>query len=446
MKNFRTGLKELRRYPTALFGGAIILTLIIIAVYAVIYLPVGRAIQLWRAGEGVWANNPRNASPVLLNWLPGNNYPETVVVASDDAEAEKKVERHSDNFAEITITLPVEYDYDGFPREVRIFFENRYEKSRPHASLSLVTPDGRELELNELSPGKNSVYVVSQDDDLQDRLGEGPNVGLFRRPDVEEDTPLKGQYTLRVKGLVFEPEGDINARAVVYGQVDGLAGTDHKRRDIMVALLWGTPVALAFGVLAALGSTLSTLVIAAIGVWYGKWVDALIQRLTELNSILPVLPLLVLIGMLYSRSIWVMLGVVIALGVFSLGIKVYRAMLLPARNAPYIEAARAYGAGDLRIIFRYLIPRVLPVIVPQLVTLIPSYVFLEATLALLGLGDPLLPTWGKVLQDAFREGALSNGYYYWVLGPALLLMFTGLGFAMVGFAMDRIFNPRLRGR
>jgi peptide/nickel transport system permease protein len=140
-----------------------------------------------------------------------------------------------------------------------------------------------------------------------------------------------------------------------------------------------------------------------------------------------------------------MLGVVIALGVFSLGIKVYRAMLLPVRNAPYIEAARAYGAGNMRIVFLYLTPRVVPVIVPQLVTLIPSFVFLEATLALLGLGDPLLPTWGKVLQDAFQQGALYKGYYYWVLGPAFLLMFTGLGFAMLGFALDRIFNPRLRG-
>lgn len=93
-----------------------------------------------------------------------------------------------------------------------------------------------------------------------------------------------------------------------------------------------------------------------------------------------------------------------------------------------------------------MVPRVIPVLVPGFVTLIPSFVFLEASLAILGLGDPVLPTWGKVLNDAQQNGALYKGYFYWVLGPAVLLMITGLGFAMIGLSMDRIFNPRLRER
>jgi peptide/nickel transport system permease protein len=94
---------------------------------------------------------------------------------------------------------------------------------------------------------------------------------------------------------------------------------------------------------------------------------------------------------------------------------------------------------------RYLVPRIIPLMVPQLVVLIPSFVFLEASLAVLGLGDPTLPTWGKILNDAYFNAALYNGFYYWVLLPAFLLMLTGLAFAMLGFSLDRIFNPRLRG-
>ena len=109
-----------------------------------------------------------------------------------------------------------------------------------------------------------------------------------------------------------------------------------------------------------------------------------------------------------------------------------------------LAAARAYGAGNLRIVLAYMLPRAVPVLLPQFVTLIPSFVFLEATLDIVGLGDPLLPTWGKVLDDAYRAGALFGGYYYWVLQPAALLMLSGLGFAMLGFALDRVFNPRLR--
>ena len=59
-------------------------------------------------------------------------------------------------------------------------------------------------------------------------------------------------------------------------------------------------------------------------------------------------------------------------------------------------------------------------------------------------GDPVLPTWGKVVNDAYANGALYKGYYYWVLAPSVLLMLTGAGFALVGFALDRVFNPRLR--
>ena len=71
--------------------------------------------------------------------------------------------------------------------------------------------------------------------------------------------------------------------------------------------------------------------------------------------------------------------------------------------------------------------------------------YLRSARAVIGLGDPVLPTWGKVLRDAYQGGALYRGYYYWVLEPAVFLMATGLAFAMLGFALDRIFNPRLRG-
>ena len=86
----------------------------------------------------------------------------------------------------------------------------------------------------------------------------------------------------------------------------------------------------------------------------------------------------------------------------------------------------------------------IPLLIPGLVSAVPAFVFLEASLAVLGLGDPVLPTWGKIIEDANSNGALYRGYYYWILEPAVLLMITGLGFAMLGFALDRIFNPKLR--
>jgi peptide/nickel transport system permease protein len=216
------------------------------------------------------------------------------------------------------------------------------------------------------------------------------------------------------------------------------------RRDLMLPLLWGVPVALAFGLLASMGTSILTMIIAAIGAWYGGWVDELIQRITEVNLVLPFFAILIMIGTFYSRSIWVILGATILLSIFTGAIKGYRAIFLQVKESMYIEAARSYGASNTRIIFLYLIPRMIPLLIPSLVQSIPAFVFLEASLAVIGLGDPVLPTWGKIIQDANSNGALYKGYYYWVLEPAVLLMITGLAFAVLGFALDRIFNPKLR--
>jgi len=98
----------------------------------------------------------------------------------------------------------------------------------------------------------------------------------------------------------------------------------------------------------------------------------------------------------------------------------------------------------MRIVFRYLLPRIVPVLLPTFVTMVPSFVFLEASISVLGLGDPVLPTWGKIINDAQTNDALYKGMYYWVVEPAVLLMVTGFAFSMLGYALDRVFNPRLR--
>ena len=104
---------------------------------------------------------------------------------------------------------------------------------------------------------------------------------------------------------------------VLHGQVYGLAGTDQARRDLVVPLLWGAPIALAFGLIASFGTSIITMVIAAVGTWYGGWVDELIQRMTEINIVLPFISILIMIGTFYSRSIWVILGATILLSIFT---------------------------------------------------------------------------------------------------------------------------------
>ncbi len=442
----RRTLSALSRYPSAIAGLLIIAALVLLSIYTVIAIPYSEAIRLWRGGEGVWLETPRNALPSWVNLFPGVNLPDTLILDTESDLVTKTRQAVSDGMTDIITTFTFDYTADEFPQEISLFLTSKYDQKRPLVSLTWLTPDGREIRVADVTVERSATVRFSQESKLERRLkGLKPEIGLFADPEAGDDPkPLQGVYQLVAAGLAFEDESDVDARLVIYGQVYGLAGTDHRRRDLTLALMWGTPVALAFGLLAAVGSVVSTLIIAAIGVWFGNLIDAVIQRVTEVNMILPGLPILIMIGAFYSRSIWVMLGVVILLGIFSPGIKSYRAIFLQVKESPYIEAAQAYGAGNFRIIFLYLIPRIIPILVPQFVVLIPSFVFLEATLAVLNLGDPVLPTWGKVLSDARTNGALYQGHYYWVLEPAALLLLSGLGFAMVGFALDRIFNPRLR--
>ncbi len=444
MKNFIDNIKQ---FPSAILGSIMIILLVALAIYVVISIPYSEAIYEWRGSEEIQGTAPRNARPTYVNWFRTKKYSETIIIDSTNPEdeVEKTVTEVTTDMWDIQMVFKFDYPFDDFPQELQVILTSVYKEKSPFVTLTWFTPGGEKIKVADITAKKHEVVRF----DLQDKLvrkldGVLPRIGLLRVPDEEPYKVQKGTYELHVDTIVFEEGSDIEAKFVSFGQVHGLAGTDHRRRDLLLPLLWGAPIALSFGFLAAIGTTFTTMFIAAIGVWFGGLTDEIIQRITEIYMLLPFLPILIMVGVFYSRSIWTMLWVVILISLFGAGIKNFRAIFLQIKEAAYIEAARSYGAGNWRIINRYLVPRIIPILIPGLVSAIPSYVFLEASLAVLGLGDPILPTWGKVINDAQMQGALYNGYYYWVLQPAVLLMITGLSFAMIGFALDRIFNPKLR--
>jgi peptide/nickel transport system permease protein len=450
MNSVKRFFTELLQYPSAFIGMIYIVGLILFSIYVVIALPYDNAIALWRGDENTWYKTPRTAQPKWVNWFRKEDLPETFSFNSAELP-ETKTEEFSNGTNKILISFPFEYNSELFPQEVSIYFKSQYDSKQPFVNVKLITPDGRTINLNSFSIGRTYTYRLSQDQKLQRKFfGISPEKGIFVDPTLDNDDPtllkaVPGTYEIIVEGVAFEETSSLDAEVIVFGHVYGWAGTDHRRRDISIALMWGAPVALTFGLLSALGTTIITMIIAAVGTWYGGWIDEVIQRITEVNLILPFLSILIMIGTFYSKSLWVMLIAVILLSIFGGAIKGFRAVFLQIKEAPYVEAARAYGASNWRIIMQYLVPRIVPLLIPQLVILIPANVFLEASLNIINLGDPVLPTWGKLIQNGVANGALTQGYYYWVLEPAFVLLVTGLSFALVGFSMDRIFNPRLRG-
>jgi peptide/nickel transport system permease protein len=265
---------------------------------------------------------------------------------------------------------------------------------------------------------------------------------LYAVPHADKPLALKGTYQLILDGYTFEKGSDIDAKLVILGEVYGWGGTDYLRRDLLIPLLWGMPFALLIGLVGASVTTVLSMILAAVGVWYGGWIDTLIQRLVEANMILPVIAICVMLYAYFHIGIWVILWIIVILNVFGSPIKSYRAALLQVKNAPFIESALAYNASNGRIIFHYLIPRILPTLFPQFVAMIPSYVFLEATLGIFGVTSSN-PTWGSVIYSAIRYWG-NWGNAFWVLEPISLVLLTGLAFSMLAFALERIFNPKLK--
>ncbi|MEM3578944.1 MAG: ABC transporter permease [Candidatus Bathyarchaeia archaeon] len=463
IRRLRGTFKQLLAYKSAVAGLCILGFIIGLSLYAVITIPYEEAVKAWRLGEDISINNPRNAAPSWINFFLQKKLPETIVMDTlKSGSGARKVIIPSGTINVLRIEFSFEFNYDDFPSELNLFSTANYSEIAPYITIDWTKPNGETIRLKEMVVRRTDRYYISIDGELakklrsylSEKVGQEipyeipPQMSLFAVEDgsilkPETAQVLKGKYKMVVEGILFEKESDMDSRLVVYGKVFGLAGTDHLRRDLMIGLLWGAPIAVSFGVLASVSISFLQMIIAAVSAWYGKWADMLLQKATEFNMILPFLPILMMIAIFYRLSIWVLLVVVIALSIFGSGVKTYRAMFLQVKELPYIEAAQAYGAGNFRIVFRYMIPKVLPTIIPSLVLSVSGFVFLEAALAILGLGDPVAPTWGKIINDAYTKGALYQGYFYWVLEPSFLLVLTSLGFALLGFALDKIFNPKL---
>ncbi|HVP22240.1 MAG TPA: ABC transporter permease subunit [Anaerolineaceae bacterium] len=435
--------RDLARFPSAIVGVVIIAVLLIISVGTVIAIPYGKAIRLWRGDDKAWIRNPIDAPPAWINFFRQQKLPENIRLSSQDGTATKLVTPGSNGNSAITINFQFDYAYNSLPQDVLVLFTPRYTTKQPFVILTWTMPDGKAIRLKNTAVSKDGMIFFSNDKEIVSKLNTAtPAQMLFAKPNDSPGEAFKGRYELRLDGFTFEQGSDLDAELIVQGKVYGLAGTDGQRRDLSLALLWGTVAALSFGILAAIVTTISSVTLAAAGAWFGGWIDGLIQRISEINMVLPILPTCILVFFLYSKSFWVILGVTVGLSIFGNSIKNYRAIFLQIKQLPYVEAASAYGASSWRIIFQYLVPRVRSVLIPQLVILVPSYIFFESTLSFLGVSDPFLPTLGKLLVSTL-QGSLAGRPFFQLLEPVGMLTLIALSFALPGFALERLYNEKL---
>jgi peptide/nickel transport system permease protein len=250
--------------------------------------------------------------------------------------------------------------------------------------------------------------------------------------------------------LVNEEEIAVNsATGTVYERPNSehLLGTDKFGRDILGMLIYGTRISLYVGLAATVVSMfLGGLVGIAAG-YFGRWPDTLLNAFTNWFLVIPWIPLaLVLISLkVFGRGLT---GIIIVIGITSWAgtARLVRAQALSVKERTYVERSRALGSGDWHMITRHILPNVFPVLFSNLILTVSLSILSETTLSILGLGDPNSVSWGVMIGEAFDEGALTAGIWWWLIPPGVALVLVTLSFTMCGYALDDILNPRLRER
>jgi peptide/nickel transport system permease protein len=229
-----------------------------------------------------------------------------------------------------------------------------------------------------------------------------------------------------------------------------LMGTTSGQYDIWYGIVWGSRTALVIGFVVVMASFIIGIVIGAVAGFYGGWIDEVLMRVVEIFIAFPFLVgALILTSVLVpimGRSIWPASIALIVFG-WTTYARLLRGDILATKEREYVEAARASGATDIRLILRHIVPNA---IYPTLVVLtldMGSIVLSFAALSFLGLGVQVgYADWGQIVSHA-RAWILSlDTYWYIIVYPGMALLLYGLGWNLVGDALRDIMDPRMRGR
>jgi peptide/nickel transport system permease protein len=218
-----------------------------------------------------------------------------------------------------------------------------------------------------------------------------------------------------------------------------LFGTDELGRDIFSRVVFGTRYALLIGVAVVIIEAAIGIVLGACAAFFGGWLDALLMRIVDVMLAVPTLVLALAIAGVLGGGLG---NMILAIGITGWRefARLIRGQVLVIRTTQYVEAARAVGAGDLRVLARHVLPNALGTVIVFTTLEMPAALLWAASLSFLGLGaQPPTPEWGAMVA----EGRGFVGQAWWVSTfPGLAIMTTVLGFNFLGDGLRDLLDPR----
>jgi len=218
-------------------------------------------------------------------------------------------------------------------------------------------------------------------------------------------------------------------------------GTDPLGRDVLSRMIWGAGISLKVGFVATGIAILIGTLLGALAGYYGRWVDTVIMRLVDMMLCFPVFFLILAVIAFLEPSIWnimVVIGLTGWMGVTRL----VRADFIALKERDFVQAARAIGAGDLRIIFLHILPNAMASVLVTATLGVAGAILTESALSFLGIGvQPPTPSWGNILT----AGKDNIDIAWWLsLYPGLAILITVLGYNLLGEGIRDALDPRLR--
>lgn len=273
---------------------------------------------------------------------------------------------------------------------------------------------------------------------------------------VEEVTDPATQLSLADARIQLNPFVEVGEELITVlqpappsfsGEYSHILGTDPQGRDVFSQLLYSTRAAFLLGAIAAITTVIIATTVGAVAAYYGGVTDSIFMRFADLILLMPLLPVLFVVGPLFGLTmlnLGLIIGVLNGFGGVAI---VLKSQAMAVKVKPYIDSAKVAGGGNWHVISRHIIPNVLPLSFLYMMFGVTEAIAIESTLSFFGLLNVRM-TWGLMINTAQTQGFLLSGVdYWWLLFPAgLAVSFLAFAFFIVGRGMDEVINPRLRAR
>ncbi len=220
-----------------------------------------------------------------------------------------------------------------------------------------------------------------------------------------------------------------------------LLGTDKNGIDILTQILYGARISLIIGITTGLCVTLLGATLGIVSAYFGKVTAAIILGVINVLLVIPTTPLMMIMSNV-SSSYLMMIAIFTLIGWCGTA-RMVRAQVLSIMNMNYIRAAELAGGSKSYIMFRHIMPSVSHLLIMNTALSCAGFMIAEAGLSFIGLGDPSVMSWGKILVAA-QESAFTSGLWAWVLAPGAAIFITVFGFMQIGYALEEILNPRMK--